>query len=273
MSQENFGSYAFGTFTANEEENERLRRQASIAWQMEREVLLQAGVKKDSRVLDLACGQGVTSFQMANDIVGAGGEVHGVELNDLLLRQAQDLVKEYKGEVKLHYSKGDVYNLADIEENAYDFAYARFLFQHLDDPQKAFAAIKRCLKPGGRLIIADVDDAMFTMYPEPECLKELINNAVKYQKEHGGDRLIGRKLAQMYKEAGFKNINSNVVMINSDQIGADDFLHITTTFKALLYPADKQEEAYAIVEKLRTHMKSTPECLACNGVYITYGDK
>ena len=48
-----------------------------------------------------------------------------------------------------------------LEGNQFDFAYARLLFQHVSDPIGAAKEIWRVLKPGGKLIINDIDDELF----------------------------------------------------------------------------------------------------------------
>ena len=83
MSSES-GTHRFGEFTSDEAELDRLERQATVAWDLERRVLLEAGLKPGMRVLDLACGPGFISSRIA-ETVQPGGTVTGVDVNDHLM--------------------------------------------------------------------------------------------------------------------------------------------------------------------------------------------
>ncbi len=245
-----FGSYAFGEFAANDRELIRLERQATVAWPMERERLLTAGLSAGMRVLDLASGPGFISRQIAAEL-GAGGEVLGVDLNDKLLDVAQKIAQDWNSadepRAGLSFRKGNVYEL-DLPDNHFDFVYARFLFQHLDRPLDAMAEIRRVLKPGGRFVIADVDDSIFSIMPEPPGLMEMMKIAARAQKERGGDRQIGRKLGYYLKRSGFEDIHTEVALITSDDIGLDEFLNITTRFKVELLPVGHRDAARKVLE-------------------------
>ena len=53
------GSYKFGKFEKNAEELARLKMQATVAIDIERDVWNNAGLKSGMNVLDLACGEGL----------------------------------------------------------------------------------------------------------------------------------------------------------------------------------------------------------------------
>jgi ubiquinone/menaquinone biosynthesis C-methylase UbiE len=50
-----------------------------------------------------------------------------------------------------------------VSVRTFDFAAARFLFQHLTDPVSAAREVHRVLKPRARLVIIDVDDDCWGM--------------------------------------------------------------------------------------------------------------
>jgi len=45
-------------------------------------------------------------------------------------------------------------NMKDISSNKYDLAFANFVFEHIDNPQKAISEIFRILKKNGKLVIS-----------------------------------------------------------------------------------------------------------------------
>lgn len=267
-----FGSYAFGEFAANDEELVRLERQATVAWPLERQRLLAAGLKPGMRVLDLASGPGFISRQIASEL-GADGSVQGIDLNEKLLEVAQAVAEDWNGgdgdRAKLTFAQGNIYDL-DLPDGHFDLVYARFVFQHLDRPLNAMAQILRVLKPGGRLLIADVDDSIFSILPEPPGLMEMMKLATEAQGKRGGDRQVGRKLAYYLKKSGFEDIAADVALITSDDIGLDAFLAITTKFKAELLPEEHQGAAKAVLES-EALTSPDPATFALAGVFAVSG--
>jgi len=98
------------------------------------------------RVLDIGCGAGETSVELAR-AVGAGGSVLGVDLSEPLLEIAR---RRSAGMEGLDVTQGDAQTFP-FEPGAFDAAFSRFGVMFFDDPTAAFANIRRALKPGGRV--------------------------------------------------------------------------------------------------------------------------
>ena len=267
-----FGSYTFGTFTSNGAELERLERQAAVAWELERVHLLGAGLAPGMRVLDLACGPGFISRRIA-EIVGPEGSVCGIDLNGDLLETAAIVARHWadrpEPRAELSFTQMNVYEL-DLSQRAFDFVYARFLFQHLDRPDQALSRIRKVMRPRGTICIADVDDGVFSMMPESTDLNDFMTLAAHSQGRLGGDRTVGRKLAYYLKRAGFENVQPHVVMISSDQISIDAFLAITTRFKLELIEADRRADAEAMLDRIAARA-GADDTHALVGVYVVTG--
>ena len=83
----------------------------------------------------------------------------------------------------------------DFPDNSFDFAYARYLFQHLPDTVGAAREMMRVLKPGGKLVIFDVDDEISTfdppVSPEVKPIDDLLAQHFQANRHpKGGNRLI-----------------------------------------------------------------------------------
>jgi SAM-dependent methyltransferase len=98
------------------------------------------------RILDIGCGAGQTSLELAQ-AVGPGGAVLGVDLSEPLLAIARRRSAGVRG---LDVAQGDAQTFA-FEPAAYDGAFSRFGVMFFADPPAAFANVRRALKPGGRL--------------------------------------------------------------------------------------------------------------------------
>ncbi len=110
-------------------------------------------------------------------------------------------------------------------DDSFDFAYARLLFQHVAGPLGAAKEIWRVLKPGGKLVIYDIDDEISGLVqplaPEYTSIREKMAQA---QAAQGGNRFIGRNLWRILKAAAFTNLDLEVVTCHSDEIGIEPFL-------------------------------------------------
>ncbi|MFQ5659440.1 MAG: class I SAM-dependent methyltransferase [Gammaproteobacteria bacterium] len=98
-------------------------------------------------VLDVGCGGGVTSLELAQR-VGANGQVLGVDIAPLILAIA---LERGKHTGNLEFKEGDVENI-DIGEGVYDLICSRFGVMFFNDPVTAFANLHRALKSTGRLV-------------------------------------------------------------------------------------------------------------------------
>ena len=263
------GSYAFGNFDENQKELDRLKFQAATERELERGMLLKAGLAEGMQVLDLACGPGLVSCEMAQ-MVGPNGYVTGVDISPDLLVEAKQAASS-QGIENVSFVQGNVYEL-DLPENHYDFVYARFLFQHLEQPADALAQILRVLKPGGVLVIADVDDDWLTVYPSIETFDSFKHRAAQSQAKRGGDRFIGRKLGSLLSRAGYERASVFVQSVTSASIGMKAFLDITTGFKLeQLEPSEKDEGAKE--QETIYELVSDPDAWGLVGVFVGVGVK
>lgn len=114
------------------------------------------GIQPGSRVLDVGCGPGWASMDLAQ-LVGPSGRVLGVEGSptyaEQFRRRASQLDQPHASVVV-----GDVHDLASLvgdELGTFDIAYARWVMSFLNDPASVIAQIADALRPGGRLAVQD----------------------------------------------------------------------------------------------------------------------
>lgn len=210
-------------------EIERLQLQAKAFWSQERHFLLEAGLKPEYRVADIGCGSGVITAQMTDLLTT--GEVVGFDINPQLITIAQVLAQQTP---RMRICKGSVYSLHSIPDNSFDFVYARLIFQHLAHPLLALQEIYRILKPGGSVLIQDIDDDWIKLYPEPPEFRKLITIANQLQAKRGGDRTVGRKLVQYLNTAGFQQISCTLNSLTTMTIGMETFLQMLSCFQSIL---------------------------------------
>lgn len=107
------------------------------------------------RVLDLGCGAGLTTLALA-EAVGPEGEVLGVDIAAAMLDPAR-AAAEARGLRTVRFEVADAQD-ADLGQGSFDAAFSRFGVMFFSDPPRAFANIRRALRPGGRLGFSCWDD-------------------------------------------------------------------------------------------------------------------
>src|SRR5688572_17562144 len=107
-----------------------------------------AAIAAGERVLDIGCGNGLTSRDAAR-ATGPGGEVVGVDLSGPMLGKAEQLAKdEALGNIRFERGDAQVYR---FEREAFDVVMSRFGVMFFEDPVAAFTNIAAAVRSGGRL--------------------------------------------------------------------------------------------------------------------------
>ena len=115
----------------------------------QRPFLEAAALHRGERVLDIGCGNGVTSRAAARLTVG--GPVLGVDLSGPMLRVARrEADREGLDSVRHEQADAQTY---PFPEASFDIAVSRTGAMFFADPVTAFRNIARALRPGGRLVL------------------------------------------------------------------------------------------------------------------------
>lgn len=262
------GSYKFGRFQKNAEELARLKMQATVAIDIEREVWKNAGLKPGMNVLDLACGPGFISCELAR--IAGTGTVTGIDISEELIFTAHQAKVSEKVD-NVSFLNGNVYNLA-LPENTFDFVYARFVFQHLEKPQLALQNIMRVLKPGGILCILDIEDNWTSFSPGSDAFIKFIRKTGAGQKRKGGNRLIGSQLFALLRTAGFKDVSTRIQPITTETLGVKMFLGVAILFRMEMLSKLQKLLALPQLKKIKAAAQD-PNAWGSVGIFITTGTK
>lgn len=107
-----------------------------------------ARVRPGERVLDVGCGVGQTTLELA-ERVGPSGSVLGVDISTPMLARARERARA-AGAAHVRFENADAQTHAFTPESV-DLIYSRFGVMFFADPRAAFANLLRALCPGGRL--------------------------------------------------------------------------------------------------------------------------
>ena len=157
-----------------------------------------AGLAKGMRCVDLGCGGGEVTMEMAR-WVSPSGSVVGIDMDsvklDLGTRTAQD---RSVTNVVFRQMYVDEWN----EPEAYNACYSRLLFQHLKRPWELLRRMWSSLRPGGLLMVEDSDWEGWSSDPLNPGLDFLRERYIKLLEHRGTDPRIGRRLFRQSVQLG-----------------------------------------------------------------------
>ncbi len=189
--------YIFGTHSA---ELERLglqhrvwRPEVSDAWR-------RAGFTAGQTILDLGCGPGYASLDLA-EIVGPSGRVIAVDRSPEFLGSLQSAARQKDlRNISTHCVNFDE---ADVPEMEVDGVYDRWVFTFLRNPKKLLEQAVRNLRKGGRIVIHEYFHYRTFRFTSPApAFDVFIDAVVKAWQEDGGEPDIAPKLLIWCEELG-----------------------------------------------------------------------
>ncbi len=115
-------------------------------------VILKPYIKTGMDVLDLGCGPGYFTTELA-EMVGDEGKVIAADLQqEMLDRMAMKIMAAgLEKRMEAHLCKADSTGLS----RKFDFILAFWMIHEVPDQLKLFSELRSLLKPGGRLLIAE----------------------------------------------------------------------------------------------------------------------
>jgi len=140
-----------------DEGKRRLELLSRVMWPTTFRLLKALGLRAGMTVLDLGCGGGDVTLAIAR----ITGRAVGIDMDPVKLDHAR--AEASRRALNAEFRAGNVYEWA--EHSAYDAIYTRFLLTHLPDVPGALSRMRQALKPGGVLIVEDIDFTGSFCYP------------------------------------------------------------------------------------------------------------
>lgn len=138
----------------SEQELRRLTRQHGLFEEFTLRLLLDAGIRRGMRILDVGSGTGDVSFMVA-EIVGPEGAVVGVDKSAASVARARERAAA-GGFEHVTFVEGDAATIPDDEEK-FDGAVGRFVLAWVADPVRMVHAVARRVRAGGVVVFQDFD--------------------------------------------------------------------------------------------------------------------
>jgi SAM-dependent methyltransferase len=167
-----------------------------------------------SRVLELGCGVGAQTAHLLRSSPGA--RIVAVDRSEESLAQARAHVASVARGAQVEWRRADVFDLpfADAE---FDHVFVCFVLEHLSDPRRALAGLRRVLRPGGTITVIEGDHGSVFFHPDSTYARAAIDCQVRLQAAAGGNALLGRQLQPMLTGAGYSGVSVRPHSVYTDR--------------------------------------------------------
>lgn len=156
--------------------------------------------------LDLGCGGGDVTIELAR-LAAPEGRATGIDIDAKVVAIASAECADLG--LPLTFVTGDL----EADELLYeaDVVYARFILSHLRDPAAVLAKVRRVVRPGGVVIVEDVDFRGHFSYPQNDAYDRYVELYTALGRMRGVDPHIGARVPSLLTEAGYAGVGLRIV--------------------------------------------------------------
>jgi ubiquinone/menaquinone biosynthesis C-methylase UbiE len=160
------------------------------------------GVDEGERVLDVGCGSGVVTREIARR-VGAGGRAVGLDPSPALLAVARELAQEAGLGDRVEFREGSALHLP-FPDGAFDAVIAATVLSHVPGGEGAIPELARVVRPGGRVGVFDLDTDMTAFaHPDRALTRRIVAAASDVTAVDGW---LARRLPLLFAQAGLEHV-------------------------------------------------------------------
>jgi ubiquinone/menaquinone biosynthesis C-methylase UbiE len=192
-----------GTLT----ERQRLVAQAAEFEIQSRWVLDQIDIHSGTRAVDIGCGP-IGILDLLSERVGKTGSVVGLEREERFVSMARAEIAQ-RGLSNVEVVRGNALSTG-LPKSAFDLVHERLVMINVPTREALLQEMISLLRPGGTIILEDVDDISYTCVPLHPSWTILLDAFHATIHANGGNAFIGRELARYLREAGIKNIQVKI---------------------------------------------------------------
>jgi ubiquinone/menaquinone biosynthesis C-methylase UbiE len=193
--------YSLGSSTG---ESERLQRQADELAPDSEAVLARVGLRAGHSAIDLGCGpRGI--IEVLHERVSPGGRVVGLDSDPAHVAMATELVTQ-RGLGGVEIVQADARDTG-LPDDSFDVVHARTLLINVPRPDEVLVEMVRVARPGGWVVSVEPDCETGIFYPPHPAFDRLAELFTVAFSRNGADPLIGRRLAELYRQAGLQDVS------------------------------------------------------------------
>ncbi len=189
---------------------EAARLEAKTDSRFTRRLLRRTGLGSGAIALDAGAGTGAVAREMSR-LEGPNAARTALDGSLARLADGKQLALASSAS-RVSFLASDLRRLA-IRDAVFDFVWCRFVFEYLSDPAEVFNELLRLVKPGGKLVVGDLDGNGLFHHPFPEEWSEAMKR-LEAGLQGRFDPSMGRKLYRFFWERGLTQIRTHVFPYN-----------------------------------------------------------
>jgi ubiquinone/menaquinone biosynthesis C-methylase UbiE len=156
------------------------------------------GATPGESILDVGCGPGFYCAELLDE-VGSSGKVVGVDGSAAMLALA---ARRCAGHDNADFREADAVSLP-VDDESFDAALCVQVLEYVPDAGAGLAEIHRALRPGGRVVVWDIDWATLSIHSEDS---DRTARVLRAWDEHLAHRSLPRTLAPRLRSVGFADV-------------------------------------------------------------------
>ena len=165
-------------------------------------------ISPGERVLDVGCGSGVVTRDIAKR-VGSIGSVVGLDPSEELLKVAREHAEGARLGNIIDFKKGDCRSLS-FPDASFDVVVAATVLAHVPEAEKALPEMVRVARADGRVGVFDFDgDGLVIAHPDRALTRRIVASHCDNGAVNGW---LVRELPAIFSELGLKNVNTRGYM-------------------------------------------------------------
>jgi len=187
---------------SDDAELERLAAQHRVYRERALALWRRAGFGQGQTLLDLGCGPGFTTIDLA-ELVGAGGRVLAVDRSTRFLEHLRRQA-EARGLDNVELREADAATL-ELDAGSLDGAYSRWLLCFLARPRECVERVARALRPGAAFATTDYFNyRAFTVAPRSPVVDRVVAAVQRAWAADGGNLDVQGEVPSMMAAAGLR---------------------------------------------------------------------
>jgi arsenite methyltransferase len=196
---------------------ERLERLYTTRDVLRRRELVRAalGARPGDRVLDVGCGPGFYVTELL-EAVGREGSVVGLDASADMLAVA---AKRAEGHDNVKFHEADAASLP-VPDASFERAVCVQVLEYVRDVPTALTEMHRALRPGGRVLVWDVDWATVSWHAID---RQLTRRVLAAWDKHLTHPSLPRTLAAQLRDAGFADVRMDAHAFATAELVADAY--------------------------------------------------
>ncbi len=183
-------------------EHARLRAQAAGVHRIDDDLWPLAGVVPGADVVDLGCGPAAVMLELL-PLVGPSGTLTGVDADPGMAERGRAAVAA-AGAGNVVVREGLAQD-SGLPAGSFDAAVVRLVLIHNGGREQQIVDHAASLvRPGGRVMLYDLDSTMIRVAPPTAPVSELHERYQAYQRARGNDPAVGLRLPELLESAGLE---------------------------------------------------------------------